>query len=193
MVRLVPTIPGVPPAPCAITRGAKLQGAMAPPPPPPPCWSQPWTAQPRKSVEFMPKPACRTSRSIVNNASVPLVCASPPEVVVRFWPSNTANTWKIARLAMMPIADATRISIRLRPRERARWRMLVIAVGRLIGRSPVDVRHGNVLVPLRRPRQLPAHCDGDPAPGHVNDREIGAGGYSGKRLLDGGHPVVYCG
>ena len=59
----------------------------------------------------------RMSRSIWKRLKPPFCCASLPPVVVRFWPSDTAKTWKITTVAMRPISTPTITSTRVKPRE----------------------------------------------------------------------------
>ena len=43
---------------------------------------------------------------MLNSASVPAICASPPEVVVCVCLFQTATVWKMARMPIRPIVDA---------------------------------------------------------------------------------------
>src|SRR5664279_4337519 len=115
------------------------------------------TWQPITGVAARPKPcpACFRSRSMLNNASVPATCASPPALVVCVCLLQTATAWKIATTPISPIATPTRISTSDRPSARR--------LGNEDGwpRMSVDVGHQRVAAPRAVARGPPAQRDHD--------------------------------
>src|SRR5512147_312196 len=134
----------------------------------------------------------RTSRSIWKRPKTPFCCASLAPVVVRFCPSETANTWKMTTVPMSPISTPTMISTRVKPlASRGNLSLLMVWSS---GESGV-AHEGDRDVVARRNRLggLPAQGDRHlaAAGGGRDDRHLGRIGVGarqeGLHLL---HPAV---